>query len=51
MNKSKNKVEIKTTKAVIEVSNPDKILFPKSKITKLEVVEYYRKISKKIIPY
>lgn len=35
----------------IEISHPDKLIFPKSKITKLEMVQYYEKIASKILPY
>ncbi|MDG0816697.1 DNA ligase D [Bdellovibrio svalbardensis] len=35
----------------VTITNPDKILFPKEKITKLEVANYYHKISKEILPY
>jgi bifunctional non-homologous end joining protein LigD len=34
----------------VQITNKDKILFPKSKITKEEFIDYYRKISDKIIP-
>ena len=34
-----------------EISHPTKIYFPKDKITKGEVVEYYEKISDFILPY
>src|SRR3972149_2819186 len=33
-----------------QITNRQKILFPKSKISKEEYVNYYRKIAKKIIP-
>lgn len=33
-----------------KITNTEKILFPKSKITKGEFVNYYKKISKKILP-
>lgn len=33
-----------------KISNKEKILFPKSKITKQAFVSYYKKISKKILP-
>jgi bifunctional non-homologous end joining protein LigD len=35
----------------IEISNPNKIIFPKSKITKFDLVSYYSKISNHILPY
>lgn len=36
---------MKTTIKGIEISSPDKIIFPKCKITKLDVVKYYEKIA------
>ncbi len=36
---------------LIEISNKDKILFPKSKIKKLDLINYYEKISKTMIPH
>jgi len=33
-----------------KITNKDKILFPKSKITKEQYIDYYRKIAKKILP-
>ncbi len=36
---------------MIEITNKQKILFPKSKITKEEYVNYYKKIAKKILPF
>ncbi len=35
----------------IEISHPEKIIFPKLKITKLEMVQYYGKVAKKMLPY
>lgn len=35
----------------IEISNPDKVIFPKSKITKLELIEYYARIAPVMLPY
>ena len=43
--------KVKVGKHSIEISNPDKIIFPKSKITKLEFVEYYKRIAPKMLPY
>lgn len=34
-----------------EVSNLDKLFFPKEKYTKADVIEYYEKISEHILPY
>jgi len=36
---------------LIEISNKDKILFPKSKITKLDLINYYEDISNSMIPH
>lgn len=49
-----NIVKPKTTKAVvagINISHPDRILYPNENITKLEVAEYYEAISNYILPY
>jgi bifunctional non-homologous end joining protein LigD len=37
--------------ATIEISNPDKVLFPEKDITKLDIVKYYKKIADKMLPY
>jgi len=37
--------------AEIEISNPDKLIFTDRKITKLDMVQYYEKITDKILPY
>ncbi len=38
-------------KRAIIITNPDKILFPKSGITKLEMVEYYQRIAPVMVPH
>lgn len=43
----KTKVEV----AGVEISSPDKMLFPKDKITKLDVARYYEKIAPRMLPY
>lgn len=35
----------------IKISNPEKIVFKKNKITKFEIIKYYEKISKKMLPF
>ncbi len=35
----------------IAITNPDKILFPKSKITKMALIEYYQAIAPIMLPY
>ena len=37
--------------AGVAISNPDKIIFPKGKITKLEMVQYYEKVADQMLPY
>jgi len=37
--------------AGIEISHREKILFPKQKITKLEMVKYYEQVAEKMLPY
>lgn len=44
-------MKIKSGTTSVEITHPDKILFPKSKITKLELVEYYKAVAKKILPH
>ena len=36
---------------MVDITNKEKILFPRSKITKEEYVSYYKKIAKKILPF
>lgn len=38
-------------KKMIEITHPDKILFPKSEITKKEIIDYYSAITDRMIPY
>lgn len=38
-------MELKVGKYNVAISNPDKILFPKAKITKLDLIEYYQEIA------
>ena len=35
----------------IQITNPNKIIYPKEKLTKLDVVRYYAKIAKYMLPY
>lgn len=35
----------------IEVSNPDKLIYSKPKIKKIEVIKYYQAVSKRMLPY
>lgn len=42
---------IKVNGHEIELSNPDKVIFPDAEITKKELVEYYRKAAKTMLPH
>lgn len=44
-------MKVTVGKYAIEITNPDKILFPKSKISKLQLVEYYKKMAAIIVPH
>jgi bifunctional non-homologous end joining protein LigD len=46
-----NNYELKTGNVTLKLTNQDKIYFPGEKITKGDVVNYYREISKIILPY
>jgi len=37
--------------AGVEISHPDKIIFPKENITKLQMVQYYEEVANKMLPY
>jgi len=52
--KGLKKVKRKSFKEIlskIKITNPDKILYKKSKITKLDVIKYYEKISIRMLPF
>ncbi len=42
---------ITNKKINIEISNPDKIIFKNPKITKLDIVNYYKKVGPRMLPY
>lgn len=42
---------IKGTIVGIEITNPDKLFYDKPKITKIDVVKYYKAVSKRMLPY
>jgi len=48
--KIKNKKENTTKILGIEITNPDKIIYPKPKITKMDIVKYYEKVHERMIP-
>lgn len=35
----------------IEISHPDKLIYPEANLTKLDMVQYYEKIADKMLPY
>src|SRR5205814_7646425 len=35
----------------VEVTNPDKLLYPDDGITKADVIAYYRKVAKRLLPF
>jgi len=47
----KKKLNIDNVIEGILISSPDKLLYNKSKITKLEVVKYYQAVAKRMMPY
>lgn len=50
MAKDSEKRSIKVGRVSLELSNEDKILFPKSKITKGDLIAYYEKVASFMIP-
>lgn len=49
--KTSEKKEKETNNETINLTNPQKLLFSDPEITKLEVAEYYQKMSKRMLPY
>ncbi len=47
----KTKEEIQNKKININLTNPDKIIFPKQKITKKDLFNYYQKVAPLMLPY
>jgi bifunctional non-homologous end joining protein LigD len=44
-------MRMRVGRRVIDIPNPDKVLFPKAGYTKSDVVEYYRRIAPTMLPY
>jgi len=42
---------VRIARRIVKITNPAKVLFPRDGITKLELVEYYRRIAPTILPY
>lgn len=51
MSKDKSKTFYNKKSFAFQLSNPDKLLYPEAKITKLNLVNYYSKIENWILPY
>ncbi|MGD2170236.1 MAG: non-homologous end-joining DNA ligase [Chlamydiota bacterium] len=50
MKVAKTSYEITVEKQKIEITNPEKVLFPKSKITKKDLIEYYLNVADLMLP-
>ncbi|HZJ82245.1 MAG TPA: DNA ligase D [Clostridia bacterium] len=53
-NQAEDLIEVKSKGIIIEgvkISSPDKIVFPNLAITKLDVINYYEKVSHRMLPY
>jgi len=48
---TENDFDLKVGKTVLHLTNQNKIYFPKDKITKGEIVQYYNEVSELILPY
>lgn len=46
-NKNHSKINLKN----ITITNPDKIIFEKEKITKIDIINYYNLVAKRIMPF
>lgn len=44
-------VRVRVGRRAIDISNPDKVLFPRAGFTKSDVVEYYRRVAPTMLPY
>jgi len=49
--KTENNYDLKIGKTTLHLTNQNKIYFPKDKITKGEIVQYYNEVSELILPY
>ena len=43
--------EIANNMEKIEITNPDKVIYAKPKVTKLDIVNYYESVAKQMLPY
>lgn len=54
MKEIENNIKNKKSKDIVKgitISNPDKILYKKDKISKMDVINYYKVVSKRMMPY
>ncbi|MDP5199439.1 DNA ligase D [Flavobacterium sp. DG2-3] len=49
--KTENDFDLKVGKTVLHLTNQNKVYFPKDKITKGEIVQYYDEVAELILPY
>jgi bifunctional non-homologous end joining protein LigD len=47
----KKTLELRVGRRTVEISSPDKVLFPDPGLTKLDLAEYYRRISDVMLPH
>lgn len=47
----KTKEEIEGKGVKIDITSPEKVIYPSDKITKLDIAKYYSKISKRMMPF
>jgi len=48
---SSKKIELRVGRQVLQISNPDKVLYPRDSFTKSNVIEYYTAVADTILPY
>jgi bifunctional non-homologous end joining protein LigD len=48
---SSKKIELRIGRQVLQISNPDKVLYPQTGFTKSDVIAYYYDIADTILPY
>src|SRR6266850_4620007 len=51
MNRSSQSETIRVGKRIVEITRPEKLLFPNDGITKRDLVEYYRRIAPVMLPH
>ena len=53
MNEIENNIKINKKELIegIKITNPDKIIFKKNKIKKIDIINYYKKVYKRMLPF